>query len=286
MAEKPTYQELEKRIQELELAESERKHAEDELQKRETTIQTVFDTTPVGICIMKNRVYQRVNRNWCESFGYPEENLIGRTNGFLYESHEEYERVGKELSENLLKKGVASVRARLKRSDGEFRDVELIAKPFHPYDIEAGYVVVVHDITDRKRTKEALRESEKQMRTIIEHSNEMFYIHDTNHVLTYVSATSEAILGYTPKEMVRKWTELATDNPINLKGIEITENAIKTGKKHEPYLLELEKRDGTLVLLEIDESPVKDTTGKVIGISGAIRDVTQQKQTQDKLIKT
>lgn len=105
MAKKPTYEELELRVKELEQAESEHKHAEDELQKRETTIQTVFDVAPVGICIMENRVYKYANRYWCEHFGYPEEDLIGRTTEFLYESHEEYECVGKELYKNLLKKG-------------------------------------------------------------------------------------------------------------------------------------------------------------------------------------
>ena len=94
MAEKPTYEELEQRIMELEQANSEHRHTEDELQKREATIRSVFDATPVGICIMEKRVYQRVNKEWCKSFGYPEENLIGRTTEFLYESHEEYERVG------------------------------------------------------------------------------------------------------------------------------------------------------------------------------------------------
>jgi len=142
------------------------------------------------------------------------------------------------------------------------------------------------DVTKRRLAEEALQESEKQLRTIIEHSDELFYIHDTEHLLTYVSSTSEAILGYTPEEMKRKWTELATDNPINLTGVKITENAIKTGKKHKPYLLELEKQDGTFVLLEIDESPVKDATDKVVGISGAARDVTLQKQTEDRLIKS
>lgn len=142
------------------------------------------------------------------------------------------------------------------------------------------------EITERKTAEEALKKNEKQLRTIIEHSNELFYIHDTEHVLTYVSSTSEAILGYTPEEMKRKWTELVTDNPINLEGVEITENAIKTGKRQKPYLLELEKKDGTFVLLEIDESPVKDTTGKVVAISGALRDVTQKKQTEDRLIKS
>jgi len=85
------------------------------------------------------------------------------------------------------------------------------------------------DITMRKQAEGALQESEEKLRTIIEHSNELFYLHDTEHVLTYVSPTSEEILGYTPEEMMRKGTELFTDNPINQKGIEITEKAIKTG---------------------------------------------------------
>ena len=69
------------------------------------------------------------------------------------------------------------------------------------------------------------------MRTIIEHSNELFYIHDANQVYSYVSPTSENILGYTPEEMKIKWTEFITENPINLNGAEIKGKAIKTGKK-------------------------------------------------------
>ena len=136
------------------------------------------------------------------------------------------------------------------------------------------------------KNEEELQKSESQLHTIIKHSNELFYIHDTKHLLTYVSPTSKTILGYTPEEMKKKWTELTSDNPINLKGIEITEKVIKTGERQKPYLLELKKKDGTFVLLEIDESPVKDASGKVVAISGAARDVTLKKQTEDRLIKS
>jgi len=78
--------------------------------------------------------------------------------------------------------------------------------------------VYLEDITKRKQIVEALRESEEKLRNIIEHSNEIFYIHDTEHILTFVSSTSKDILGYTPEEMMRNWTELITDNPINQKG--------------------------------------------------------------------
>ncbi len=138
----------------------------------------------------------------------------------------------------------------------------------------------------RRQTEEALLKSQNQLQTIIEHSNEIFYIYDTNYVLTYASPTSEAILGYTPEEMKIKWTQLATDNPINIKAIKIRKSTIKAGKRQKPYLIEAEKKDGAFVLLEIDESPVKDANGKVVAISGAARDVTFKKQTEDRLIKS
>ncbi|MDQ1333469.1 MAG: hypothetical protein QG552_419 [Thermodesulfobacteriota bacterium] len=132
------------------------------------------------------------------------------------------------------------------------------------------------EIARRKRVEASLKESEARLRTIIEHSNELFYIHDTQNRLTYASPGSSVILGYSPEEMLVKWTDLATDNPINLKGIDITERALRTGDKQETYLIELKRKDGRAVLLEIDESPIKDDTGRVIGMSGAARDVTQK----------
>lgn len=142
---------------------------------------------------------------------------------------------------------------------------------------------------DRLKQLEAeatLKEREEKLRTIIEHSNELFYIHDTKHIFTYVSQTSETLLGYTSQEMMTKWTNLVTPNPINQKGLEITEKAIDTGERQPPYLLELWKKDGTSVLLEIDESPVKDATGQVVAVSGAARDVTEQKQIEQRLLQS
>jgi PAS domain S-box-containing protein len=142
------------------------------------------------------------------------------------------------------------------------------------------------DRLKRIEATDALKESEAIFRTIVEHSNEMFYVHDTEHVLTYASPTSKNLLGYTSEEMMINWTKLTTDNPINQEGVRFTEKAISTGEKQAPYLLELKKKNGALVLVEIDESPVKDISGKVVAISGALRDVTEQKRTQQKLLKS
>ena len=143
---------------------TEYKNALEALLEGESNLQSVFDAVPIGICFMKDRVYQRANQNWCDSFGYAEESLIGKTPEFLYENREEYERVAKELYGRLHEEDIASVHTRLKRNDGEFRDVVLIAKPLKPQDLGAGTVVVVHDITERKRVEQERKELEEQLR--------------------------------------------------------------------------------------------------------------------------
>jgi PAS domain S-box-containing protein len=122
--------------------------------------------------------------------------------------------------------------------------------------------------------EKALREGEERLRNIIEHSNEMFFLHDTSHKFIYVSPKSQEFFGFKPDDMNIMWTDLVTDNPDNRAGFESTAKAIETGIKQKPYIIECRKKDGNKILLEIDESPVRDEQGRVVAIAGAARDVT------------
>jgi len=137
------------------------------------------------------------------------------------------------------------------------------------------------NITDRKQAEEALKKSENKLSRIIEHSNEVFYLHDREHKLSYVSPSSKEIFGYTPEEMMGNWTELTSIHSVNKVGFEFTKKAIKTGDRQDPYPLEIRRKDGTYRMVEVNESPIKDAEGRVIGITGAIRDITEQKNAEE-----
>ena len=284
MAKKPTYEELEQRVKELEQAESERKHAEDELQKREITIQSVFDATPVGICIMESRVYKRANRYWCEHFGYSEEDLIGRTTEFLYESHEEYECVGRELYKNLLKKEIAFSRARLKRSDGEFRDVNLIAKPLNPYDLEAGIVVVVHDITDYKKATEALRESEERLRIAGKAAYDLIYEWNVPNDALEWFGDIDGLLGYEPGAISRDigaWLDLI--HPEDRGQLENAVELHRAATDPIHYEYRIKHRDGTYRYLQDHGLPMLDNQGRPYKWIGVCADISERKQAEGAL---
>lgn len=140
-----------------------------------------------------------------------------------------------------------------------------------------------HLITRLRCTESSLRENEEKLRNIIEHSNELFYVHDTDHVFLYVSPQCMDFFGYPPEEMKIRWTELVTDNPINRIGFELTEKAIRTGERQKPYLLEGKRKNGELILLEINESPITNRHGRVIAITGAARDVTEREKMETEL---
>lgn len=137
-------------------------------------------------------------------------------------------------------------------------------------------------VTESIEKKERLRQSEIDFRKIIEHSTNLFYTHDTDHVLTYLSPQIMDILGYKPEEAMIRWTELVTDHPVNIKGIETTQRAIETGETQPPYELQLKHKSGDLVWVEAREAPVVED-GKTVAITGSLTVITDQKQAQNKL---
>lgn len=187
---------------------TERKRTEEALRQSELTLRSVFNAAPVGLSIMKNRIYQSANKAWHEDFGYSEADIIGKTTRMLYESEEEYERVGRELYANLSVCGSASAQTRLRRKDGVLRDVIVTAGPLQQEDTSLGTVVTIEDITDRKQAEDALKRSEHLYRVIFENTgNASVLLHEDTKIIL-VNSEFENLSGYSREEIEGKksWT--------------------------------------------------------------------------------
>ncbi len=145
-----------------------------------------------------------------------------------------------------------------------------------------GMICTTRNISDEKKNRQIIRESEQKLRNIIEHSTNVFYSHSTDHVLAYISPQIEKLLGYSPKEASVKWTTLTSDNPINQTGLQLAEKAIYTGQVQDPYELELVHKNGSLVWVEVREAPVVEN-GKTTSIVGALIDVTEPRKIAQQL---
>jgi two-component system cell cycle sensor histidine kinase/response regulator CckA len=170
------------------------------------------------------------------------------------------------------------------RKDGSTFPVIIYTSPIVRDERVVGTRGIVIDISIRKRFEEALRESEERFRNIVEKGATLFYVHSCDHVFTYMSPQVERILGYKPEEALVRWTDLASDHPVNKRAIEFTRKAVETGERQPPYEVEFVARDGRRVWFEIDEAPVVHE-GKTVSIVGAAQDITERRSAQEELRK-
>ncbi|MDZ7716398.1 MAG: PAS domain S-box protein [Balneolaceae bacterium] len=131
------------------------------------------------------------------------------------------------------------------------------------------------DITQRKETEQKLRD-------VVEHSTNMFYRHDTEHVLSYVSPQAADFLGCSPEEAKIRWTEFVTDHPINEKGFQNTQRAIETGERQPSFTLQLRKVNGETIWVRVSEAPMVEN-GETVAIVGSLTDITEQREYEEQL---
>ncbi|MDZ7806803.1 MAG: PAS domain S-box protein [Gracilimonas sp.] len=144
---------------------------------------------------------------------------------------------------------------------------------------------IIHQLfqkIDQIQKQEELNSVQQKYKNVVEYSTNMFYHHDTNGVLTYVSPQSSWFLGYPPEKAKIKWTEFTTDHPLNAIGEKRTHRAIETGEVQEPYELQLKTSDDRLIWVEVNEAPIKQD-GEVVGVVGSLTDITDRKLVEDDL---
>lgn len=156
--------------------------------------------------------------------------------------------------------------------EGEFRDKKCVR-----------IYGSTQNIHQQKKTKKELKDTEQKLRDIIEHSTNMFYRHDPNHKLTYLSPQCKEFLGYDVDEAKQEWTNFITDHPVNEEGYKHTQKAIDSGEAQPHFELQLKKKDGEIIWVKVNEAPVLDEKGETEAIVGSLTDITARKKMEQEL---
>ncbi len=143
-----------------------------------------------------------------------------------------------------------------------------------------GAVIVLHDITERKISEEALRKSEEKYRTIIENMGEGFGFLDIEEKFVVVNSSAEKIFGVNKGEL----TGLCLSNFLSEKNLETIKNETSKRSRGESstYELEILLKDGSKKYILVTATPNFDDK-KFIGTFGIFRDITQRKQAEEAL---
>jgi PAS domain S-box-containing protein len=190
----------------------------------------------------------------------------------------------KQILEKSLKKDNCPVIFSHRLANGEFREVEIHSTPIRLKDRHF-YFNIVHDITTRKRTEAALRESEARFRSLVEATTDWIWETDIHDRLTYSSQKVKTLLGYEPEEVIgTRPIDLATEEDLD----RIT-TIFYDAKKGERPFSEIEcsyrHKDGRTVVLESSGMPIFDQNGNFAGFRGYERNITDRKILEEQLIQ-
>ena len=124
-------------------------------------IQAVFDSTPAGIGIIKNRVLYWTNDNLCSMLGHESNCLTGKNTRNFYVDQQEYERVGIDLYSKIDIHGKGLVETKLVKKDGTFLHCRIRVSKLDKLDPLKGFIFVITDISELKILQIQLQQAQK-----------------------------------------------------------------------------------------------------------------------------
>ncbi|MBI4807295.1 MAG: PAS domain S-box protein [Desulfovibrio sp.] len=137
------------------------------------------------------------------------------------------------------------------------------------------------DITERKRAEIALRESEERYRSAIENISDVLYRTDDHGRLIMVSPSGARLLGYeSDTELLGRPNEQYWAQPE--KRAAFLELLQLDGKVSD-YEVELKRKDGSTVVVSTSSALYRDPGGKVLGVEGIFRDISERKRAEEAL---
>ena len=285
MTAKPSYEELEKRIQELGKIESEHKYSREALQKNESLFKELFEKAPLGYqSLDENGRFIVVNQAWLDTLGYTREEVIGKSFAdFLHpdwrdhfkENFPRFKSIGEILGvefEMVKKNGdpiLVSFTGKISRDKkGNFQQTHCI----------------FHDITERKRGEDALRRNEKDLKESqrIAHVGSWRLDVATNQVVWTEELYN--IYGLDPSLPPPPYTEhMKLFTPESWERLSMA--LAHTRETGIPYTLELEtvRKDGSNGWMWVQGEAEVDSAGKTVELWGAAQDITERKQAEVRL---
>ncbi len=274
----------EQKIKKLKKTGTRRNKKKDGLQKNGDHYSVFFDLAPnpMAISSFDDGRFVDVNQAFVAQSQYSRDELIGRTSTKLGFWVNDEDRGA--LLNRLRETGFADgVELTFRRKDGEARQVMFFGKV-----IEVGnqkwLLSVSPDITNHKLIEDALRQREKQYRSIFENAVEgIFQTTPEGKVIT-ANTTFAKMYGYdSPEEIMRSLTDIGKEIYVNYEDrgrfkAMCEEQGLVEGFEEQVY-----RKDRKKIWVSINARTVRDENGKTLYYEGTIEDITRRKKAEDAL---
>jgi len=166
--------------------------------------------------------------------------------------------------------------------DGTAFAVEVVLSPVLTLDQRSVRMTVVTDVTERDDALADTRQSGARYRQIVETAREGVLTVDTDMVVSAVNQRAADMLGYRTDELVgHRMSEFyGVDGPATTRFDAV---AREQGRLRGERETTLRRKDGTIVCVLLNESPLMDKHGRYAGQLGVLTDLTERKWFEAKL---
>ena len=264
-----------------------RKKAEEESNEAKIFLENIFETTADGIMVTDEQgCIIKVNRAVENMLGCPDGELLGKYTSELGPQDEERVKTRGIMFEQLFEKGyVKHWETEWFRKDGTLCPVEINITFLK--DNEGNFcraVAGIRDISDRKQAEESLKESEEQLRSLVQSASDAILTINSCGAITSWNNGANAVFGYTPEEIVGKSFSCLVpercreNNNQSLEKMVVTDKDSFAGKA---FAFPGIRKDGSEFPAEISYAGYATKEGMVL--TGIVRDITERQQAEKEI---
>jgi two-component system, NtrC family, response regulator AtoC len=163
----------------------------------------------------------------------------------------------------------------LKAGAGDFVPARISTSPIFLED-SATICMIVTDITEQKRARQALRVSEERFRALVESAQDLIFMKDRRLTYTHVNPAMARVFGLDASEIIGRMEEgmYGERSGKHIKQVEL--RVLQGESVEEEYTASIK---GVPFTLNTVRTPLRDAEGTIVGIYGISRDVTDRKRT-------
>jgi two-component system sporulation sensor kinase A len=250
----------------------------------ETQYRQLVELAQEGVWVLDadyNTVF--VNPKMAKLLGYAESEMIGKS---LFEFLKtEHVNIAKQYLSKYKQGVLTNFEYEFTRKDGSSIYTDIVSSPLKDDEGNfSGTLALVADITERKRTETALKNSEEQFRNLAEQSPNMIFINHKGKII-YANKEAEEAMGYTKEELYSPdFNFMCLIAPEFKELVKAKFTKHMAGEDIDPYEYRAVRKDGTTINA-INNTKIIDYNGEP-ALLGVVTDITEIKKMKEAVIES